>query len=571
MDYNTLENLDGGCLSVASDPLILYSHIPVIIISLLFGFFVLLKSKKLITGKILFSICLTYSLWAIFDLIVWTQFSFNRLLIFLWGFQDMLSVLLFVLTLYFIYVFLEKKDISIVKKLFIFLPILPVIFLTPTRLGVNLFYTSTCEAGESDIYMKYLLFLQLFVSFWIVSLFISRYRKCYDFDNKKQIKLLALGTGFYLLMISIVAIATNVSNNYSIELYSLFSIVPFLSILSYLVIKYQAFDIKVIAGQFLIVSLWIAVFSQFFIVQSSFNLWITIVELAIITVLGWFLFRSVKQEVQTAEELGIASNRLQGLNNKLRELDQAKSEFISIASHQLRTPLTSIKGFSSLILENTFGRLPAKIKQPIENIFVNNEKLVLLVEDMLNVSRLEAGRLQYDLEETEVLPLVKKTVDNLRLYAKSKKLKMQLLESKEKLPLILADQRKLAEIIANLIDNAIKYTPHGQIEIIVEKFKKLQKVGIGKNPGIFNGSWIKIQVKDTGIGMTKEETKSIFEKFQQGPVDQRNSLQTVGTGLGVFISRQMAEAMNGHLYAESAGLGRGSAFILELPGLKGKR
>jgi len=279
-----------------------------------------------------------------------------------------------------------------------------------------------------------------------------------------------------------------------------------------------------------------------------------------------------------------------------QELDHAKSEFISIASHQLRTPLTSVKGFTSLILDNTLGRIVPNQRKAVEKIYVNNEKLVMLVEDMLNASRLEADRLEYELEEFDVGPIVAGTVDTLKLYTKSKNLFLKFKKPIEKF-IALVDQRKIAEIVSNLIDNAIKYTQRGGITITVEKFQREQRIGKAENTSTTNGHWVRISVKDTGMGIAEKELESIFEKFKSGMAsemskpDDKNtpdsqappagseadngnnkadySAQSAGgTGLGVYISRQMAQAMGGKLYAESPGKGKGSTFILELPLVK---
>jgi signal transduction histidine kinase len=362
----------------------------------------------------------------------------------------------------------------------------------------------------------------------------------------------------------------------------------FLGFLSYLILKHQAFDIKVIAAQFLVVTVWIAVFSQFFIVQERSNQILTAVTLALVTYFGWMLFKAVKEEVRTGQQLHLAGRKLAGLNAKLEELDRAKSEFISIASHQLRTPLTSVKGFTSLILDNTFGKIPIGQKKSVEKIFVNNEKLCLLVEDMLNASRLEAGRLEYELEEADLVSVVKSTVDIISLYAKSKKIKLIVNYPKEKALYSIVDQRKVSEIISNLIDNAIKYTPKGSVTVTLEKFKKATKVGKMKNTGTVNGHWARVSVTDTGIGMSEKQAEEIFEKFKEGSSDVKNNKKeeslkpvkddktkngngnnmTTGTGLGVYISRQMAQAMGGQLHATSPGKNKGSTFILELPLVK---
>jgi signal transduction histidine kinase len=442
------------------------------------------------------------------------------------------------------------------------------------------------------------------VFFWILFFSINKYRKSKK-ELKGQILLFSIGIEFFLLFFFISGYLSSYLlelgiPDFSLEQYGLFGMIVFLGFLSYLIVKYQAFDIKVIAAQFLTVTVWIAVFSQFFIVQELSNQILTGATLGLVTIFGHMLFKAIKEDVTLTEQLRVASGKLAVLNAKLKEIDAAKSEFISIASHQLRTPLTSVKGYASLILENTFGKAPLRQREAVEKLYVNNEKLVLLVEDMLNASRLEAGRLEYEFEEVDMPPLVKEVVDNMQLHAKSKDLSLKYIAPLKNGLIALADKRKVAEIIANLIDNAVKYSEKGGITVSVERCELAKPVGNVKNTNVVNGAGVRVSVADTGIGLNEKELKEIFEKFKGGGENaaaspkQSASLEkivpslrrrgegevktpdkklstsnfelstNIGTGLGVYISRQMARAMGGDLHAESPGKGKGSTFILEL-------
>lgn len=553
--------------------LVYFSHIPAMIFSLILGFFIFIKSKKSPVGKILFSISIAFFLWTFLSLILWAS-NDSTINIFLWSFFGIIYPLIYILSAYLVYFFIEKKDVSLKTKIVFSLSLLPVLILTPTRFNMERFNITGCGADEGKYFTTYYYSLGFLVFLFLIFLIIKKYRVA-EKIYKKQILLLGLGIGFFLFSFFVTGtlasllVQLKLSPDFGLEQYGLFGMIVFLAFLSYLILKYQAFDVKAIAGQFLTVTVWVAVFSQLFMVQSAFNLVVSLVMLILTTIFGFILFRSVKEEVLAGERLHEESVRLSRINEKLKELDRAKTEFISIASHQLRTPLTSIKGFSSLILENAFGKIPKKQKEAVNKIFVNNEKLVLLVEDMLNVSRLESGRLQYDFEETDVVPLVKEAIKNLKLYAKNKKLYLKFFKSKKELPLVLADQRKTTEIVSNLIDNAIKYTHKGGVEVFVEGFERDQKVGKFEGTGTFHQNWVRIKVKDTGIGLGETEKSSIFEKFKRGTFSETESNGNLvsGTGLGVYISRQMAHAMGGHLYAESDGPKKGSTFILELPGI----
>jgi len=222
------------------------------------------------------------------------------------------------------------------------------------------------------------------------------------------------------------------------------------------------------------------------------------------------------------------------LYRKIKEVDQMKDEFISIASHELRTPLTAIKGYLSLILEGTYGKIESKeMKEGINRAITASKRLEVLVEDLLNVSRIEQGRLDVKNEKIELEPILEEVVSQLKITADEKKLLLEYLEPKESLPLVLADPERLKQALINLIGNSIKYTEKGNIKVTTTtKDNKLE-----------------IKIADTGIGMSAEEQKHLFKKFHR--VQNEKTAKIIGTGLGLWITKQIIELMNGKIYLES--------------------
>jgi signal transduction histidine kinase len=238
--------------------------------------------------------------------------------------------------------------------------------------------------------------------------------------------------------------------------------------------------------------------------------------------------------------------KLQLAYEELKKLDIAKSEFISIASHQLRTPLSAIKGYLSMILEGSYGKLPEKVKKPMENVFVSNERLIKLVNDILSVSKIEAGEMEMNWKREDLREIIKEVISELSIKAKEKNLYLKFEEPKE-FQKILLDREKIRQVILNLVDNAIRYTQKGGVTV------KLQ---------IANGK-LQIVVSDTGEGLTKEEKEKLFEMFSRGTAGTK--FWTEGAGLGLYIARKFVEMHNGKIWAESEGRGRGSTFYVELP------
>jgi signal transduction histidine kinase len=261
------------------------------------------------------------------------------------------------------------------------------------------------------------------------------------------------------------------------------------------------------------------------------------------------------------------SDRLAQSNDQLRKLDNAKTEFISIASHQLRTPVTAIKGFASLILEGSYGEISEAVHGALEKVYVSSDRLVNLIEDLLNVSRIESGRMTFAFEKASVEKILKELHENFLLIATTKKFYLDLKLPENPLPEINMDASKVRELVSNFIDNALKYTEKGGVTVsaeIKENGVVIDDKGFVKNNEISPfGKVVRITVSDTGIGIPQEEIPYLFRKFSRGKDVSR--LHVSGTGLGLFVGKAIADAHHGATWVESDGAGKGSRFIIEIP------
>ena len=557
MTFNLITNIQ-GCATALSETvninLLYYSHFPTIIISLLLGFFVFIKNKDNLAAKILFTITIVFSFWTFFDFISWKS-SNSVYIMFTWSLLGILDALMYILSLYFVYAFIDKKDVSLFKKIIFGALLLPIIIMTPTKFNLSGFDVVNCWANDNS-FLNYIYVPEIVVSLWIIILAIHRYIKA-DRNNRKQILLLSTGIILFLFPFFSAGYLTEIYDNFSIEIYGLFGMVVFIGFLAYLIVRYKAFNIKLIATQALVVGLIILIGSQFFFIQNPTNKILNGITLALALGFGYMLVKSVKIKVKRKEELQSLSDQLSDANAKLRQLDKAKSEFISIASHQLRTPLTSIKGFGSLLLEGTYGVVPEAQRGALEKIYISNERLIQLVEDLLNISRIEAGRMEFDFHEAAIEDLVNEAVMTLELSAKAKNLYLHWEKPAIAMPRLKIDVTKIKEVISNMVDNSIKYTQKGGITV------KLETSTVWDSEHKEHQSTVRVIVSDTGIGMDEEEINMIFEKFQRGK--QVSHYHTDGTGLGMFIGRKIVAEHKGSIWAESDGKGKGSRFILELP------
>jgi signal transduction histidine kinase len=259
-----------------------------------------------------------------------------------------------------------------------------------------------------------------------------------------------------------------------------------------------------------------------------------------LSTLSVFMTRSVLSEVRRKKELEVA-------NAKLRHLDKAKSEFISIASHQLRTPLSAIDGFVSLILEGTYGKISEKAREAVGEIAQSNQQLISLVNDLLNISRMELGKIKMEFEKVDVLEICRAVVRELSGKAEEKNLYLKLeSEGDQELPGF-ADRKSLEQAISNIVENALKYTIKGGVTIAVAR----------------EGENVLIRIKDTGIGIAKNHLPFLFSKFSRGENAMKYSIP--GTGLGLYVAKSLIEKNGGSILAESDGEGKGALFAVEFP------
>lgn len=272
---------------------------------------------------------------------------------------------------------------------------------------------------------------------------------------------------------------------------------------------------------------------------------------------------------QRVEEVTRLNEQVQRANEELKELDRLKSEFISNVSHDLRTPLTTILGYSELLLDSEEEPLTPFQEESLRLIMSSGVRLLRLVDDLLDASRLEFGRFSLTPADVAAAPLLRKLVMEMRLQAEQKGLALQA-EVPDSLPIIQADGQRLAQVLTNLLSNAIKFTPAGgQVRLmgyVVEQSngtaKLLSHISAPLLPTLPEGKWLVVCVRDTGIGIALEELPHLFSRFYRTAEAQRQAIR--GTGLGLYVSKAIVEAHGGHIGVESQP-SQGSTFWFALP------
>ncbi len=529
--------------SSSTPQLLYYSHLPAVFSAVLVGLLIYSKNKTL-QAKLLLTLVLLFSLWNFIDLVNWTNVDSRRIML-TWSIMNFVAILIAVTTLYFSYAFLEKKDVSWKIKYIVATLILPYLILLPTSMNISVFDLSLCEA-EEGILTLYFYFLQGVFLLWTPSYLIYRYINTPS-QKKAEVSFLALGVLFFLMLFFGGTFVASYSGVWEYEQYGLFGMILFLGLLTVLVVRYQAFNVRMIGAQALVLALVLLIGSQYFFTVDATNLILISITLLLTFVFGIILIRSVKEEVRRKEELQVLTQELAQANQELKRLDAAKSEFISIASHQLRTPLTAIKGYISLVLEGSYGKVIPSVQDVLNKVYLVNNRMGQLVEDLLSISRIESGRVQYNFVEAQLEPMVADIVDMFALMAKDKKLSLKIKLPKKSLPKLTLDVNKMREVVSNLIDNALKYTKEGGVTVEVDE-----------EPG-----FAVVRVRDTGIGVDPRDTDRLFEKFTRSTETMK--LDVSGTGLGLYVGKNFVQAHGGTLAVESEGAGKGACFIIRLP------
>src|SRR4051794_7894178 len=273
----------------------------------------------------------------------------------------------------------------------------------------------------------------------------------------------------------------------------------------------------------------------------------------------------LQHERRQAARLVERSRELERLSSELLRANRMKSEFLANVSHELRTPLNAIVGFVDLLREGVYGELAPRQVKPVERIEASANHLRHLVDQVLDLAKMAAGRLEIHTETIDLRPFVLDVASEIESLVSEKGLSLSLVMGAA-LPRIRTDPTHLRQILVNLLGNAVKYTNEGGIVIRTRLVDSLpdsgppspERASYPVNP------WIGIQVIDTGIGIDPADQRRIFEEFEQVDAGPRGNSAERGTGLGLAISRRLAALIGGIVELESE-LGKGSTFTLWLP------
>ncbi len=519
------------------------------LVSTYLGIVVFVKNKKSWTSRLFFILSLLIDLYIVVNYLSLhppsgpgeSQLFWVRVVMFVCSFIGP-AVLLLAHTF-------PRDDFRLKKKYLI--PLLILMISSAAASLLPLVFTSiSYSTGEPlphpgpGIPVFFLDFVGLFLLSFI--LLIYKYRKS---SGKEKVQnsyfILGVIATFSFMALSTVIFVVILKTSATVFLGPLSSVMLMLFI-AYAIFKYGLFNIKLIATETLVVVLTVILILEGATSGSLAGFLFKFFFAVLVAILGVFLVKSVRKEIKQKDELASLAASLEQANIRLQELDKQKTEFLSVASHQLRTPLSILKGYIELIKDGAYGKVESKTAQVLDNMDINNEHLVKLVDEFLDITRIEQGRTKYEFVFQDICPIIGSAVKELADRAKQNGLTVKWLCSKAK-KMVFCDGEKIHHVIFNFIDNAIKYSSKGAIKVSLQA----------------EDGGVAVRVVDSGLGFNKTDEANFFQKFYRG--DNVRASAISGTGLGLYVCRKFIEAHNGRVWAHSGGLGKGSEFGFWMP------
>ena len=457
--------------------------------------------------------------------------------------------------IYFTYAFPEDKTKEFSKIVQIFLPI-PIFIITwmifwdKLIIGVN-------SAGSGEpviIFYKGAEYAYAAYMWGYFALAYLRLIKLYfesSGQTKAQIKFVFLGTFFSTILATSSNMLLPIFGIFYLNWFGQVSIVAMAISIAYAITRHNLLNTRVVTTEIFITLINIIILIRFIGSTSPEEFTFNGLVLLGVIMFSFLLIRSVLHEVRQREEISKLAEDLRVANAELKKLDQMKSEFVSLASHQLRAPLTAIKGYISLIQEGSYGQVSNVLKDALRKIYISNETLINLVGDFLNLSRIESGKMKYMFEPMQMEEIVQGVFEEFKEVVKEKKLELRYENQDKPLAKAMLDKDKFKQVIMNLIDNAIKYTPEGLVTLKIEEEEKES----GKN--------ILFSVSDSGVGMSAEDLAGIFKRFSRREGGSKVNIS--GLGLGLYLAKRIVTDHGGEIWATSDGPGKGSTFWVRVP------
>lgn len=532
-----------GLFSPEVPVLVYYSHLTAILVSTILSLFIFLSNRTL-QARILITSSLTFSLLAVIDILLWTQID-ARILLFLWSWWPFLFIAVCVLNFYFLFTFIAKRDVTLGTKVSWAAVLLGILALSFSNLALNGFDVYNCTAIEGFWTWSFIYGLSFIIFLSAVIYGVIRIRKTTSVSERRQVILATLGVGCFLITFAAAAYIATIANLlgstpeiFEIEQYGYFGMALFIALLTYIIVRYQAFNIKLVATQALVVALVVLISSQFFFIRNLTNIVLNGITLILSVGFGYLLVKSVEREIKERE-------RAERLAKDLDTANKQQVILIHFITHQIKGFVTKSRNIFAMMREGDLGPLPETMKPMVEEGFRSDTKGVATIQEILNAANIKSGKVTFVKEPFDLKALVDEIARDLKPNADVKGLALTLDTGSAPLTYP-GDKVQLTNAFKNLIDNSIKYTPSGEVRVTLAQ----------------EGKTVRFTVQDTGVGITPEDMQHLFTEGGHGANSTKVNVES--TGFGLYIVKNIIEAHGGKVWAESEGEGKGSKFIVEL-------
>lgn len=520
-------------------PLVYYSHLPVMILSLLLGLFILTRGWQELPNRILAVMTFTFAAWVFMDSVFWAS-NRSDVIMFVWSAIVLIEPLVHVAGLYLLYVLIERRDLPFAAKGALFILYLPLILYAATSYNLAGFDTVSCLADEGFIARYYSYGLEIFSMIAVLMFAVTRFTREVLPEERK--KVLSLATGIFLMMFAFSwgNIIGSFTDAWEIAQYGLFGMPLFIIFLLYSIVNFKLFDIKLVGAVALVLILSVLNFALLFVNNVGSFRSVALATFAFSVVFGFVLIRSVNREVRQREMIEEQEKELEIANKEQESL-------LHFISHEVKGYLTKSQAAFAAILEGDFGIVPEKLTAAATLELADTRKGVDTVMEILSASNFEKGTVSFKMEKFDFVAAVRDELPALTKNASEKGVALH--ASLPDAPIeTVGDKHKIVQhLIRNLIDNATKYSPKGSVDVSVSR----------------TNDHYRFSVKDTGVGLTEDDKKILFTEGGKGKDSLRVNVES--TGYGLYIAKQIAEAHKGKIWAESEGRGKGSLFVVELP------
>lgn len=518
--------------------LLYYAYIPIIILSLLFGLLIF-RSRvgASLVNNLFFALSITFSFFLLNEIVQWIAVPTSWVHL-AWELSPLFQVLMMLLLIYFVSVFIERKDISYYQKVFLSILVLPVLFFLPTPYNMASFDFLNCQSNTGPLF-NYVYFVQALSGIFLIFICLKKYFSTKDIIHRKQIIYILIGSVSFVAIFSTSDILGELTKSYEINLIGPIGMLAFMGFLTYTIVRFQAFNMKVLSAQALV---WAATFfigSQFFFIRNPVNYFLNGFTFLMMLIFGSYLINSVRREIEQKEYLAT-------LNHELQDLIKQRENLVHLITHKVKGSFTRSKYIFAEMVEGSFGKLDGMMLKMAQRGLISDAEGINTVDLVLNAFNLGSGAVKYDMKSMDLKKVVQEVISEKGARIKEKGLSI-ILDAVDPTYSLSGDAFWLKEVVNNFVENALRYSLKGTILI------KLQK----------NKDKILLFVKDDGVGLSDDDKKNLFIEGGRGKDSLRMNVDS--TGYGLFSVKVIIEAHKGRVWAESAGRDLGSTFYAEIP------